>query len=122
MTRPTVSRRDLTLAAASGTVLLTLLGFLGAVDALADPRTAALGVGAGVAVEAAFLAGTRVVEWWERPRVAPASAVGLVVGAAAVAAWLGPVVVAAACWGVATYLVVLAGTLALAPGRVGHGQ
>jgi hypothetical protein len=117
-----VSRRDLTLAAASGAVLLTVLGFFDAVDALADLRAVALGVGTGVAVEAAFLAGTRVVEWWKRPRVAPASAVGLVVATAAVAAWLGPVVVAAACWGLATYLVVLAGTLAVAPGRVEEGQ
>jgi hypothetical protein len=107
----------LALTVASGAVLLFILGVRDAVVTLTDPRAVLLGVGGGLVVEALFLAGTRVGEWWERRWVPAASALALVLATLGGAAWLGPLVVAAACWGLATYVVVLVGTLLF--GRAG---
>lgn len=98
-------RRDATLAGFCGAVFLAFLSASGALTTLGDPRAVGVGVGAGVLVESAFLSGTRVVDWWKSPWVAPASALVLLLVASGLVVWLGPVVLAAACWGLATYFV-----------------
>jgi hypothetical protein len=98
---------DAAIALASGAVLLGALAVTDDLGMLGEWRAVAAGLAGGVVVEALFLAGTPVAEWWDRPWVGPASGLGLVVGAVGLALWLGPVVVAAACWGLATYFSLL---------------
>ena len=62
-------------------------------------------------IEALFVLDTAVASLWERRGVRTASAVALLGGAGGVAVFLGPVVVAAACWGLITYFVILAVSL-----------
>jgi hypothetical protein len=100
-------RRDGAVAACCGVVLLGVLAATDALGELANP----LAVGA-VVVEAAFLAETPVADWWRRPWVRIAGALTLVGGALGAALLVGPTVVAAACWGLATYFVFLAVALA----------
>lgn len=115
--------RDALLGVGSGAALVAVLTVSGSLDALLDPRTAALGVSVGVVVEAAFVADTPVAAWWERPGIPALSALGLVGSAGAAVAFVGPAAVAAACWGLATYF----GALALVesghwPGDHGSGD
>jgi len=101
-------RRDAAVAACCGVVLLGVLAVSDAADALANPVAAAFGVFGAVVVEVAFLADTPVAGWWTRPWVRVASALALLGGALGAALLVGPLVVAAACWGLATYFVFLA--------------
>ena len=95
--------RDAILAATSAGALLAVLAVTASLSALARPAVVATGVGAALAVEALFVADTPAAELWERPAVQAGSATALVVGAG-LAVWaLGPWVVAAVCWGLATY-------------------
>ncbi|QLH82929.1 hypothetical protein [Halosimplex pelagicum] len=104
--------RDAILAAASGGALLAVLAVTASLSLLGRPAVAAAGVCAALAVEALFVADTPAAELWERPAVQVGSATALV-GGAGVAVWaLGPWVVAAACWGLATYFGLLALLLA----------
>jgi len=101
-------RRDAAVAVCCGAFLLGTLAVTDAVDELSNPVAVAVGVLGAVAVEAAFLADTPVADWWTRPWVRVVSALvllGSVLGATLVA---GPVVVAAACWGLTTYFLFLA--------------
>lgn len=100
--------RDTALALVSGVALLGVLAVTDGFASLWDPRAVGLGLGAGVLVEALFLAGTPVVGWWERPWVGPASGAALVGVALAVALVVGPLAVAAACWGLVVYFASLA--------------
>jgi hypothetical protein len=105
-------RRDGAVAACCGVVLLGVLAATDAVGELATPLAVALGVSGAVVVEAAFLAETPVADWWRRPWVRIAGALTLVGGALGAALLVGPTVVAAACWGLATYFVFFAVALA----------
>lgn len=100
-------RRDAALATLA---LLVLLGGLATWDALPelwDVRAVAGGLAAGVAVELAFVALEPAEAVWNRPMVPVASAVGLVAGGVLAGMVLGPVVLAAACWGLVTYFATL---------------
>ncbi|WP_135364051.1 hypothetical protein [Halosimplex halophilum] len=100
--------RDALLAAASAAVLLVVLAATGSLSVLTRPGAAATGVVTALAVEALFVADTTVAYLWERPAVQVGSALALVVGGV-LAVWTAdPWLVAAACWGLATYFVLLA--------------
>ncbi|QLH77792.1 hypothetical protein HZS55_10975 [Halosimplex rubrum] len=104
--------RDALLATVSGGALLAVLAVTESLSPLGRPAVAVAGVGAALAVEALFVADTPVAELWVRPSVQVGSAAALLAGAG-LATWaLGPWVVAAACWGLATYFVLLALLLA----------
>jgi len=105
-------RRDAAFAGLSGASLLAFLVLTGDAAALASFPAAVTGVAAALAIEAAFVADTPVRTLWERRGVRLASAAALVAGALGLAAVGGPLVVAAACWGLATYFALL--VLALA--------
>jgi len=99
--------RDATLAAVSAGALLAVLAVTAPLSTLARPAVAATGIAAALAVEALFVADTPAAELWERPAVQVGSAVALVGGGVVGVAATGPWVVAAACWGLATYFVLL---------------
>jgi len=99
--------RDALLAGASGTALLALLTLTASLSLLARPETAAAGVGAALLVEALFVADTRAVELWERRSVRLVSVAVLVAGSILAAGVAGQWLVAATCWGLATYFVLL---------------
>lgn len=104
-------RRDAAFAGLSGVCLLASLFLTGEAAALGTLPAAAAGVGSALALEAVFVADTPVQTLWERRGVRLASAAALVV-ALGLAAVSGPLVVAAACWGLATYFVLLVIVLA----------
>ncbi|WP_436910107.1 hypothetical protein [Halosimplex marinum] len=100
--------RDALLAAASAALLLAVLAVAESLSLLARPAVAVVGATAALAVEALFVADTPAADLWTRPGVQVGSALALVAGAGlavwAAGAWL----VAAACWGLATYFCLLA--------------
>ncbi|WP_424000434.1 hypothetical protein ACOZ4I_13640 [Haloarcula salina] len=100
-------RRDAAFAGLCGVCLTGYLFLTGEAAALGSFPAAAVGVGAALALEAVFVADTPVRTLWERRGVRLASAAALVLGALGLAAVSGPLVVAAACWGLATYFVLL---------------
>ncbi|WP_436930378.1 hypothetical protein [Halosimplex halobium] len=100
--------RDALLAAASAAVLLAVLAATGSLPLLTRPAAVATGIGAALAVEALFVADTPATDLWERPAVQVGSALALVAGAALAVWTAGAWLVAAACWGLATYFVLLA--------------
>ncbi|WP_459191985.1 hypothetical protein [Halosimplex sp. J119] len=100
--------RDATLAAASGAAMVAVLAVTESLSLLTRPTSAATGVGAALVVEALFVADTPAGELWKRRKVRIGSAVALVVGAGVAVAAGGLWLVAAACWGLATYFVLLA--------------
>ncbi|QPV63614.1 hypothetical protein I7X12_02990 [Halosimplex litoreum] len=100
--------RDALLATGCVCALSAALGLTASLSLLARPAVAVMGVTAGLAVEALFVAETPVVELWERPVVQVGSAVALV-GGAGLAVWVGgPWAVAVAWWGLVTYFFLLA--------------
>jgi len=105
-------RRDGLLAVAALATLLAGLTWTGAATALARPVAVAAGVGGAVALELVFLRAPRVAAAWERPAVwATATLSTLLLGAGLL--WVGgAVAVAAACWGLVTYLGLLAAVVA----------
>lgn len=104
-------RRDAGAALLCGIALIGYLSLIGALDALWSVPVAAVGVAGALAVEVLFVLDTRVGSLWERRGVRTGSAVALLVGTAGLAAVSGPAVVAAACWGLVTYFIILAVTL-----------
>ena len=102
-------RRDAEFALLCGLVLVAYLRRAGALDTLWTESAVAVGVAGALGVEALFMLDTPVASLWERRGVRTASAVTLLGVAGGFAVFLGPVVVAAACWGLITYF----GTLAV---------
>jgi hypothetical protein len=100
--------RDALLAAVSAAVLLAVLAVAESLSLLARPAVAAVGVAAALAVEALFVADTPAADLWTRPGVRFRSALALVAGTALAAWTAGAWLVAAACWGLATYFCLLA--------------
>ncbi|WP_123533242.1 hypothetical protein [Halosimplex salinum] len=99
--------RDALLATASGGALLASLAITESLSLLGRPAVAVAGVAAALAVETLFVADTPAAELWERAPVRTASVL-LIVGAGALAVRAGGLwLVAAACWGLATYFVLL---------------
>jgi hypothetical protein len=95
-------RRDDWLAAGALAALLALLARDGALDELRRPSATALGVGAAALVEWLFLRyPDRLLTLWDRPGVASAGGLGLV--GAALAARRHAGLVAAGAWGLVTY-------------------
>ncbi|WP_415381202.1 hypothetical protein [Halosimplex sp. TS25] len=108
MTAPPSAARDALLAAVSGAVLLAALAAAESLSLLVRPGSAAAGITAALAVEALFVVETPAGDLWERPAVRIGSVVALAGGGIAAVALGGPWVVAAACWGLATYFALLA--------------
>jgi len=104
-------RRDAGFALLCGLALVAYLRQAGAFDTLWSASAIAVGVAIALGVEALFVLETPVAALWERRGVRTASAVGFLGVAGGLAVFLGPVVVAAACWGLVTYFVVLAVSL-----------
>ena len=104
-------RRDAGSALFCGLVLVAYLRWAGALDTLWTESAVAVGVAGALGVEALFVLDTPAASLWERRGVRTASAVALLACAGGLAARLGPVVVAAACWGLVTYFVILAVSL-----------
>ncbi|ELZ22337.1 hypothetical protein C475_17533 [Halosimplex carlsbadense 2-9-1] len=104
--------RDALLATGSAGALSAALSLTESLSLLARPAVAAAGIAAALAVESLFVAETPATELWERPAVQVGSAVALVGGAVVALLAGGPWVVAAACWGLATYFLLLALVLA----------
>lgn len=107
-----VSRGHLRDGLLAGLALVGLLWALGTDGRrrLRDPVAALLGVGTALTMEWAFLRyPERLLSLWERPLVSLGSALGLL--AAGVAARDSPRLVAAGCWGLVTYLLLLARVL-----------
>ena len=99
--------RDALLASASGVVPLAVLAVTESLSLLGRVDAAVAGVGLALFVEALFVAGTRAVELWERRAVRLTVLAVLVVGSVLAVAVTGQWLVAAACWGLATYFVLL---------------
>jgi len=99
--------RDATLASLSGVALLALLAVMDALHALARPGHAALGLLGALALEWLFVAETPAVDLWNRRPVRVGSVVGLLLSCGLVAVTAGPWLVAAACWGIVTYFLLL---------------
>ncbi|MFC7139021.1 hypothetical protein ACFQMA_04110 [Halosimplex aquaticum] len=108
MTAPPSVARDALLAVVCGVALLTLLAVTESLSLLVRPGSAAAGIAAALAVEALFVADTPAGDLWERPAVQAGSVVALAAGGVVAVAVGGRWFVAAACWGVATYFVLLA--------------
>lgn len=104
-------RRDAGAALLCGGALLAALSWAGALGTLRVWPVAAVGVAGALGLEAMFLLDTPIESLWERPGVRAGGTVALLGGAAGLATVLGPAVIAAACWGLATYFVLLAGSL-----------
>ncbi len=100
--------RDALLALLALAALVALLARQGALDALADPATALVGIGGAVLIEAAFLRVPALGHLWERPVAYLGGLVALLASAAAAYALVGPALVAAACWGLVVILALLA--------------
>ncbi|MFY4812953.1 hypothetical protein ACOJIV_09720 [Haloarcula sp. AONF1] len=83
----------------------------GALGTLRSGSAVAVGVACALGVEALFVFDTPVASLWERRGVRTASAVALIACAVGLAVLVGPVVVAAACWGLITYFGILAVSL-----------
>ncbi len=106
-------RRDALLA---GCVLGGLVAVLAATDAAArlfDPVAAGLGVAGALRVEVAFLRSATVARLWRRPAVQLSGAFVVTAGGALGYALVGPAVVVALCWGIATYFCLLCVVLAV---------
>jgi len=101
-------RRDAGVALLCGLALVAYLRQAGAVDTLWSASAVAVGVAGALGVEALFVLDTSVASLWERRGVRTAAAIALFVSAVGLAVLLGPVVAAAACWGLITYFVMLA--------------
>jgi len=104
-------RRDAGFALLCGLVLVAYLRRAGALDMLWAESAVAVGVIGALSVEALFVLDTPVASLWERRGVRTASAVALLGVAGGFAVLLGPIVVAAACWGLTTYFGILAVSL-----------
>jgi hypothetical protein len=104
-------RRDAAFALLCGLALLAYLRWTAAVGTLRSGTAVAVGVAGALGVEALFVLDTPAASLWERRGVRTAAAVALLACAGGLAVLLGPVAVAAACWGLATYFVVLAVSL-----------
>jgi hypothetical protein len=104
-------RRDAGFALLCGLILVAYLRRAGALDTLWAVSAVAVGVAGALGVEALFVLDTPVASLWERRGVRTGSAVALLACAGGLAILLGPVVVAAACWGLVTYFVILAVSL-----------
>ncbi|WP_336328991.1 hypothetical protein [Haloarcula sp. CGMCC 1.2071] len=101
-------RRDAGFALLCGLVLVAYLRQTGAVETLWSESAIAVGVAVALGVEALFVLDTPVAALWERRGVRTTSAVALLGVAGGLAVFLGPVVVAATCWGLVTYFGILA--------------
>ncbi|KOX93677.1 hypothetical protein AMS69_07065 [Haloarcula rubripromontorii] len=101
-------RRDAGFALLCGLVLLASLRWTATLETLWSGVAVAVGVAGALAVEALFVFETPVSSLWERRGVRTGSAVGLLACAGGLAAFVGPIVVAAACWGLITYFALLA--------------
>ena len=100
--------RDASLALLCGVVLIGGLVRFDSLSLLTDPTALVVGVAGALVVKAAFVAGTPAGRLWER-RAVQAGAVGALLAGAALVAWMaGPWILAAVCWGLATYFVLLA--------------
>jgi fucose permease len=101
-------RRDAGFALLCGLALVAYLRQAGAFDTLWSASAIAVGVAGALSVEALFVLDTPAASLWERRGVRTGSAIALFVCAVGLAVFLGPVVAAAACWGLGTYFVILA--------------
>nr|WP_206042121.1 hypothetical protein [Haloarcula argentinensis] len=104
-------RRDAGFALLCGLGLVAYLSQTDALDTLWVESAIAVGVVGALGVEALFVLDTPVASLWERRGVRTGSAVALLTCAVVLAALVGPVVVAAACWGLVTYFALLAVSL-----------
>jgi hypothetical protein len=104
--------RDAALAACCAVVLLGVLSVGDWAWTLADPVAAVVGVAGALAVEVLFVANTPAAALWEHLYFRTASVFALLFGAVAAAYLVGPVLVGAAVWGLATYFVLLGFALA----------
>ena len=105
-------RRDAVLAACCAFVLLGVLAVADWTWTLADPVAVVVGVAVALAIEGLFVAETPVAALWEHLYFRAASVFALLFGAVAAAYLVGPVLVGAAVWGLATYFLLLALALA----------
>lgn len=104
--------RDAGFAVLCGLVFIAYLIRTGEVDTLRTVPVAVVGVVGALTVEALFVFDTPVTAIWTYRGGRAGSAVALIGSAVGLATLLGPPVVAAACWGLATYFVLLGITLA----------
>lgn len=104
--------RDASLAATSGAVVLFGLARAGSLSLLRTPSALGVGVAGALAVEAAFVADTPAGRLWESRTVQVGGTTAFLGGVAALAWVTGPWILAAACWGLATYFCLLALVLA----------
>jgi hypothetical protein len=106
--------RDGLLAVVVGSGCLAALVAIDALGSLGRPVPALVGVGGALAIETLFLTGTPAADLWERPAIQAAGVVATLGGGLAAAWLLGPWLLAAICWGIATFFAVLAAMLVLA--------
>lgn len=105
-------RRDALLAAAVAVALLGVLATRGALEALLAPVSITGGVVSALLVEALFLRSDFVASLWKRPVVHVGGGLGVVAGGLVAYSLAGPTVLAALCWGLATYFLLLGALLA----------
>lgn len=118
----TTTRRDAMLAALASTGLLALLAREDALGALAAPLAAAGGVAGALVVELAFLRSRTVADCWRLPAVQIGSTVAVLAGGLLAYAVGGLLVVAALCWGLATYFALLASVVLFGTNPLGDGE
>ena len=109
----TTTRRDALLAALASAGLLALLVSQDAVGALAGPVAITGGVTGALVVELGFLRSTTVQDLWRRPLVQVGSTAAVLAAGTIAYTAGGAAVIAALCWGLATYFVLLGAVVGL---------
>jgi len=106
-------RRDALLALCVLVVCLGVLRVERALGTLLSPVTLLAGVAVALLAEMVFLRSGMVATLWERPSIQIGSTVTLLAGGLLSYLALGPPVLAALCWGLATYFCLLGALLLL---------
>lgn len=106
-------RRDAVLALCVLAVAVSVLRVERALGTLLSPAAALAGVAVALLVEVVFLRSAAVATLWERPAVQIGTTAALLAGGLIAALAVGPPVLAALCWGLVTYFLLLGGLLLL---------
>lgn len=99
--------RDALLAAIVGGVCVGALVVWADSDVLWHPMAAVAGVVGALTVELAFVTGSPAARLWERPTIQVASVVVTISAGVLAALLVGAWILAAVCWGIATYFALL---------------
>jgi len=117
----TTYRRDAVLALCVLSVVVSVLHAERALGTLLAPGTILAGVTVAVLVEGVFLRSPTVADLWERPVVQIGTTAALLAGGLLSAFVVGLPILAALCWGLVTYFVLLGAVVLLGINPVAVG-